>query len=46
MKFTTAFSLLFAAPSLLDAFTLNGPNKASMSAFSTIPGRSEYLDSA
>mmetsp|Transcript_1125 Transcript_1125/g.1256 ORF Transcript_1125/g.1256 Transcript_1125/m.1256 type:complete len:309 (-) Transcript_1125:252-1178(-) len=46
MKFTTAFSLLLAAPSLLDAFTLNGPNKASMSAFSTIPGRSEYLDSA
>ena len=46
MKFTTAFSLLFATLSLLDAFTLNGPSKASMSTFSTILGRSECFDSS
>eukprot|EP00548_Thalassiothrix_antarctica_P003257 CAMPEP_0194129194 /NCGR_PEP_ID=MMETSP0152-20130528/439_1 /TAXON_ID=1049557 /ORGANISM="Thalassiothrix antarctica, Strain L6-D1" /LENGTH=63 /DNA_ID=CAMNT_0038823313 /DNA_START=33 /DNA_END=220 /DNA_ORIENTATION=+ len=46
MKFTVTLSLLFAAPSLIDAFIQNSPMKTSMGAFSTMPGGPEYSDSA
>mmetsp|Transcript_1122 Transcript_1122/g.1253 ORF Transcript_1122/g.1253 Transcript_1122/m.1253 type:complete len:287 (-) Transcript_1122:252-1112(-) len=46
MKFTATLSLLFATPSLIDAFIQNSPMKTSMGAFSTMPGGPEYRDSA
>ena len=46
MKFTATLSLLFATPSLIDAFIQNSPMKTSMGAFSTMPGGAEYSDSA
>ena len=46
MKFTATLSLLFATPTLIDAFIQNSPIKTSMGVFSTMPGGPEYRDSA